>query len=136
MRPVLGFAFVLFAASACSPVGPSACVPVRQGWALPEVGKAQRTAVNIVRLVDRRITWNGMDVSEETLRSYLRETSRRGLAAKKRNPEIAKAFVIYSPERAECDYARHVHDLLEANYPCSSGACGQGAPEDFVQRVN
>jgi hypothetical protein len=106
------------------------------GWAPPEVGKAERTGVNSVRLIGRQLSWNGMDIDEETLRSYLLESHRLGLAAKKRNPEIDLPFLIFSPETNDCELARQIQTLIEQNYPCSSGICGQGRPESFVQFVN
>lgn len=62
-----------------------------------------------------------MQVSEQTLAAYLQESARLD----------PMPFVIFDPPTRDCAFARRVRDIVDGNYPCRDGACGQGTVEAF-----
>ena len=82
--------------------------------------------VTSVALTDDEILWNGQQVDQARLKSYLSE-----LAAKNAN-----LVVVFDPQTADCDRARRVRDLIDRNYRCREGLCGQGARGVFAPIVN
>lgn len=79
--------------------------------------------INIhLTLTPDQIRWNGVPVTEQTLVRYLREG----------RDSAPIAFLIFDPGAADCTRLLHVRGLLEANYPCSRGSCGQGSRSAFL----
>ena len=77
---------------------------------------------NHITLTPDRISWNGVPVSEQTLVGHLRESRDRAPVP----------FLIFDPQAADCARLGHVREVLEANYPCRSGSCGQGSRSAFL----
>ena len=40
-------------------------------------------------------------------------------------------FLIFDPQGADCQDAVRLRNLIERNYPCRDGACGQGSQGAF-----
>ena len=100
---------------------PKVCVPVLPGWTTPQIGPRPYLLANNIRIRGREIRWNGVVVDEATLAKYLRLSSEL-------NP---RPFVIFDPETRNCAAARRMRDVIDRNYPCRDGACGQGSIEAF-----
>lgn len=100
---------------------PHVCVPVLPGWAAPD-GTAPMITTNTVQVRGRQLRWNGVAVDEATLGRYLQAASKM----------FPVPFLIFDPETNDCTLAKRVRDLIDRNYPCRDGACGQGTREVFL----
>jgi len=104
---------------------PAACVPVVPGWATAESKIGDAFISNTVRLVGHDIRWNGKRIDEPTLIRFTRQLA----------PSSPVPFLIFDPGPApDCAFATHVRDVLDQNYPCREGACGQGSAAAFRPR--
>jgi hypothetical protein len=122
MRTTLSAAILLLAVTGCGEEKPIAsCMPALPGWATPETGKPVYSVANFVSVHGREIRWNGVTIDDDRLGIYLRETAAM-------NPQ---PFLFFDPQSADCERARQVRDLIDENYPCRAGACGQGARPAF-----
>jgi hypothetical protein len=119
MRSLLLAALLLLSACGDAPDHQS-CVPVLPGWQSPD-GNPAGVTMNMVRVSGHELRWNGAAVDEATLQRYLRAASQM----------FPMPFLVFDPETNDCAYARRVRDLIDRNYPCRDGACGQGTREGF-----
>jgi hypothetical protein len=122
MRVLATLIAVQLVIAGCSKTGENdVCVPVLSGWATPESGQPVYLLANSVRVYGHAIRWNGVTVDERTLETYLRKSAEL-------NP---RPFVIFDPQSSDCQFAVRVRDVIDRNYPCREGACGQGTKEAF-----
>jgi hypothetical protein len=121
MRSALSVAPVLLALLGCSKAEGGLCVALGEGWTTPKAGQPVHLVSNTVGVRGREIRWNGVTISEQTLADYLRRTARAE----------PLAFIIFDPQGEDCAFATHVRDLINRNYPCRSGMCGQGMRRAF-----
>jgi hypothetical protein len=122
MRDSVILAAVLLTLASCARERSNdVCVPVLPGWTTPRTGQPPFFVPNVVRVSGNQIRWNGVQVSEQTLAAYLQESAQL-------NP---MPFVIFDPQTRDCAFASQVRDIVDANYPCRDGACGQGTAEGF-----
>jgi hypothetical protein len=111
---------------------PQVCVPVLPGWVTDKVQRrddlrADFFISNTVNLAGNGILWNGNPVDERTLVDYTRQLA----------PKSPVPFLIFDPGPSpDCSFARHVRDILDQNYPCRKGVCGQGPTTNFIPRFN
>ena len=95
----------------------ASCPAVLPGWASPADGQpAHVYGVNIITMVEGKSRWNGVPVDEGKVATYVK------LAAKMTPPP----FLVFDPQGSNCDDATRMRDLIDQNYPCRDGACGQG----------
>lgn len=111
----------LLFASACSTDGGSGCALALPGWLTAESDPPHYVVKNTVRLSGGDIFWNGVTVDEETLAMYLRKTA----------AEFPLPFVVFEEGPNDCAFAGRVGHLIDQNYPCREGACGQGPAGAF-----
>lgn len=115
----IGLGLLLLANCSGSELG--TCVPVNEGWSTPDTGQPVHFVLNTVSVRERDIRWNGVSVTEQILISHLQRTA--GLEP--------RAFIIFDAQTSDCAFAKRVRDLLDQNYPCGTGLCGQGTPRAF-----
>ena len=134
MRTVLCIALVALSLGACSKRNEpsrerhetSACVPVLPGWKTAKSKPSEFFISNSVTLAGNRILWNGVPVDEQTFVGYVRQLA----------PKWPVPFLIFDQgSTPDCSFARHVRDIVDQNYPCREGACGQGPTTDFITAV-
>jgi hypothetical protein len=102
-----------------------ACVPVLHGWATAETKRGDAFVSDTVRLAGHDIRWNGKRIDELTLIRFTRQLA----------PSSPVPFLIFDPGLSpDCAFATHVRDILDQNYPCREGACGQGPVAAFIPR--
>jgi len=69
------------------------------------------------------VLWNGSPLNETMLINYTHQLA----------PRSPIPFLLFDPGQSpDCDFARHVRDTLDQNYPCRRMACGQGPRTDFI----
>ena len=106
---------------------PRACVSVLPGWLTAEPPHGDLFVSNVVRLAGHRVLWNGAPIDEPTLVDYTRQLA----------PRSPVPFLVFDPGSSpDCSFARHVQNILDQNYPCRKGACGQGPTSNFIPRPN
>lgn len=119
---LLPAAITLLSVTGCSKSGPaSSCPLVLRGWSTARAGIPVHFISNNVTVEGRQIRWNGVVIDEQTLENYVRTTA-------KTRP---LPFIIFDPQTSDCAYAARLRDLIDSNYPCSDGACGQGSRSAF-----
>jgi hypothetical protein len=112
---------VLFATLGCSGSAPSSCPSVLPGWATPTIGQPVHHVANVVTAQGGLAHWNGVRTDEKTLSTYLLQTATMD----------PLPFVIFDPQGTDCESATRLRDIMDRNYPCRDGACGQGSRADF-----
>jgi hypothetical protein len=65
--------------------------------------------------------WNGVPVDERKVATYVK------LAAMM----TPVPFLVFDPKGSNCNDATRLRDLIDQNYPCREGACGQGDARGF-----
>lgn len=101
---------------------PKACVPALSGWTTAQTGKPAYLLWNEVALDGHLIRWNGVQIDEQTLVSYLRRS-------RAMNPV---PYLVFDPGPApDCTFASHIRDVLEREFHCSEGLCWQGSEAAF-----
>ena len=127
MRAALYLSLIGFTLSGCNkPQETSVCVPVLPGW-VTKAKPADIFVVNQVRLAGHGILWNGSPIDEETLTKYARQLA----------PKSPVPFLVFDPGPSpDCAFARQVRDVIDQNYPCRKGACGQGSSTNFIPTFN
>jgi len=121
-KALLTYAVILVFGGCNKSEHPKVCVPVLSGWMTAQTGKPAYVAANTVTLGGREIRWNGVQIDERTLVSYLRQS--RGM-----NPA---PFLVFDPGASpDCSFATHIRDVLEREFPCGEGLCWQGTGAAF-----
>ena len=85
------------------------------------MGRPAYWVVNEVTTDRGEIRWNGVPIDEERLVAYLKLAARMDPVP----------FLVFEPGNSNCKDAKRVRDLIDRNYPCGDGACGQGARAEF-----
>lgn len=122
MRVVTSAGLLLLASVGCtSGEAETDCVPVLQGWFVPAAGQPHYFFANNIRVRGQDIRWNSTPVDEETLQAYLKQSAQLE----------PMPFIVFDPTGANCEMGVRVRNLIDRNYPCREGACGQGARAAF-----
>ncbi len=126
MRAVIWVCLTAVAVTACSERHePATCVPVLPGWKTAQSKSADYFVSNTVTLAGQEIRWNGKRIDQPTLVRFTRSLA----------PNETVPFLIFDPGPSpNCAFATRVRDILNQNYPCRDGACGQGSATDFIPR--
>jgi|SRR4051812_24614584 hypothetical protein len=127
MRTIAYASLIALGLTGCKkPEEPRACVPVLPGW-LTKNPPGDLMVANQVQLAGNGILWNGVPIDEQTLIEYSRQLA----------PRTPIPFLVFDPGSSpNCSFARQVRDILDQNYPCHQGACGQGPATNFIPRFN
>lgn len=126
MRTAIYVCLTAVALTACNDAQePAACVPPLPGWATPETKKGDYFIWNTVSLGRDGIRWNGKAIDEPTLVQFTRKLA----------PSSPLPFLIFDPGPSpNCSFGIRVRDILDQNYPCRDGGCGQGPAAEFIPR--
>jgi len=126
MRTALCVSILAFALSGCNKQQDNrACVPILPGWATAGTARGDAFVSDTVSLAGRDITLNGKRIDELTLIRFTHQLA----------PSSPVPFLIFDPGPSpDCEFATHVRDILDHNYPCRDGGCGQGTAADFAPR--
>ena len=94
------------------------CGPPPKDWITPRQGRGVLSLLNVIAVRDARlIEWNGVAVSETTLRSYLKQVSHM-------NP-VPVTQIKFAPT-ADCETVRRLRALMSSSLDCSYGKCAEG----------
>jgi hypothetical protein len=130
MRTMLCAFLIVFALTGCqkhSAPAPRSCVPALPGWLTAEPRRGDLFVANVVSLAGHGVLWNGSPVNEQVLVQYARQLA----------PRSPVPFLVLDPGPSpDCSFARHVRDVLDQNYPCHEGKCGQGPTSNFMPSRN
>jgi hypothetical protein len=95
------------------------CGPLPKGWITPREGRGVLSLLDVIAVRDASlIEWNGKAVSEPTLQTYLKQTSRL-------NP-VPVTQIKFAPT-ANCETVRRLRALMSSKLDCSYGKCAEGA---------
>ena len=114
-------AVALLATLGCSGNAPASCPSLLPGWATPTSGQPVHHVVNVVTVQGGQAHWNGVVTDEQALSTYVRKTAVMD----------PLPFVIFDPQGTDCESATRLRDIIDRNYPCRDGACGQGSRAAF-----
>lgn len=120
---ILAIIVVLLTPLGCSKDAQASCPAVLPGWATPAGGRPAHVSVvkNSITMDEGKSRWNGVPVDEGKVATYVK------LAAKM----TPLPFLVLDPQDSNCDDATRLRDLIDQNYPCRDGACGQGDARGF-----
>lgn len=92
------------------------CQGSLKGWRDVSKGVPEVAIVNRVTVSDSRLTWNSKPISPATLTQYLSVVS---------HDDTLPFILLASEPKTQCARIAEIRDLIDKNYRCSQGSCGQ-----------